>query len=211
MARRKFTYWNRKFHIYLGLYFLLFLWLFAISGLVLNNTGWSFITSKPVDKSVEFSVTTPADDGDDVARALDIMAQVGITGEMHSINARVKEPYDFGFASIRPHAFTFVLVDFDEGIANVRVRKRGFWSGLGNMHTFASMATHRKGMSRDWWMTKLWSFATDALAVGVVVMLGGGIYMWWQIKPKRRVGIVCLAAGCVSCALFVVGLRLLFT
>ena len=58
MARRNFTYWNRKFHIYLGLYFLLFLGLFAISGLVLNNTGWSFITSKPVDKSVEFSVTT---------------------------------------------------------------------------------------------------------------------------------------------------------
>lgn len=209
MARRGFTYWNRKVHIYLGLYFLLFLWLFAISGLVLNNTGWSFIRSAPVDESAEFSVTTPSS-ADDVARAREIMAQLDITGEVHRINANNQEPYDFGFAAIRPHYFTFVRVDLDEGVAAVRVRKRGFWSGLGNMHTFASMSTHGKGMTRDWWMTKVWSVATDALAVGVLVVVCGGVYMWWQVKPKRRVGIVCLAAGCVSCALFVVGIRLLF-
>lgn len=34
--------WNRKIHIYLGLYFLFFLGLFSISGLVLNHPQWAF-------------------------------------------------------------------------------------------------------------------------------------------------------------------------
>jgi hypothetical protein len=33
--------WNRKLHYYLGLYFLFFVWLFALSGLLLNHS-WTF-------------------------------------------------------------------------------------------------------------------------------------------------------------------------
>jgi len=29
--------WNRRLHYYLGLYFLLFLWLFSFTGLLLNH------------------------------------------------------------------------------------------------------------------------------------------------------------------------------
>ena len=32
--------WNRTFHFYLGLYFLFFLWLFSLSGLMLNHGQW---------------------------------------------------------------------------------------------------------------------------------------------------------------------------
>ena len=39
--RRSWRTWNQKLHIYLGLYFLVFLWLFAVSGLLLNH-GWQF-------------------------------------------------------------------------------------------------------------------------------------------------------------------------
>ena len=35
-----FETWNKKLHIYIGLYFLLFLWLFSISGLFLNHPPW---------------------------------------------------------------------------------------------------------------------------------------------------------------------------
>ncbi len=209
MARKGFTYWNRKLHVYLGLYFLLFLWLFAVSGLLLNNTSWKAFKSNPVDVESVAPVTMPTA-GDDIAKAQEIMAQLGVTGEMHRVNPRNPEPYDFGFAVVRPHAFTFVRVDIDEGVAAVRVRKWGFWSGFARLHTFASMSARGNNMFRDWWMTKVWSVAVDAIAVGVMVMLCGGVWMWWQLKPKRRVGLVCLGLGCVSCAVFVVGLRALF-
>ena len=32
--------WNRKLHFYLGLYFLFFLWLFSLTGLMLNHGQW---------------------------------------------------------------------------------------------------------------------------------------------------------------------------
>ena len=35
-----FEFWNRKFHYYLGLYFLFFLWLFSLTGLMLNHQQW---------------------------------------------------------------------------------------------------------------------------------------------------------------------------
>ncbi len=34
--------WNRKLHYYTGLYLLLFLWLFAFTGLLLNHPQWTF-------------------------------------------------------------------------------------------------------------------------------------------------------------------------
>ena len=209
MARRGFAYWNRKAHIYLGLYFLLFVWLFAISGLVLNHTDWELFKSEPVDEHSEIVITSPTGE-DDFAKAREVMAQLGVTGEVHKVNRPKEPPYELGFSVIRPHTFTFVRVDLDEGVAAVRVRHWGFWSGVGRMHTFASMSIRGKGMFRDWLLTKVWSVATDALAVGVIVMLCGGIYMWWRIKPRNRVDLICLGAGILSCAFFVVGMRILF-
>jgi hypothetical protein len=46
----------------------------------------------------------------------------------------------------------------------------------------------------------------DALAAGLIVMVAGSYYMWWQLKKKRALGFVALAAGIASCAVFVTGL-----
>ena len=40
--------WNKKIHIYLGLYMLLFLWLFSISGLFINHHNWFERPPQPV-------------------------------------------------------------------------------------------------------------------------------------------------------------------
>ncbi|HEX6070876.1 MAG TPA: hypothetical protein VFZ18_13670, partial [Longimicrobiaceae bacterium] len=34
--------WTRRLHYYLGLYFLLFIWLFSLTGLLLNHSDWGF-------------------------------------------------------------------------------------------------------------------------------------------------------------------------
>ena len=40
-----FERWNRKLHFYSGLFLLFFMWLFAVTGLVLNHPTWSFAES----------------------------------------------------------------------------------------------------------------------------------------------------------------------
>jgi len=43
--------WSRRIHIWLGLYMLLFLWLFAVSGLFMNHPDW--FNAQPIRTSVD--------------------------------------------------------------------------------------------------------------------------------------------------------------
>jgi hypothetical protein len=46
----------------------------------------------------------------------------------------------------------------------------------------------------------------DALAAALIVMVSGSYYMWYRLKPKRRLGVVALTAGVLSCGAFLAGL-----
>jgi hypothetical protein len=75
--------WNRKIHYYLGLYLLFFIWLFAFSGLLLNNSGWNFFEfwEKRQESAQERALTTPPL-GSDLAQANDLIGQLGLSGEV---------------------------------------------------------------------------------------------------------------------------------
>src|SRR3954471_13936226 len=75
--------WNRKGHYYLGLYFLFFVWLFAFTGLLLNHGSWEFAEVWPNRKvsTYERRIELPSA-GDRVARAKDLLRQLGIHGEI---------------------------------------------------------------------------------------------------------------------------------
>src|SRR5690348_5399668 len=69
--------WNRKLHYYLGLYFLLFVALFAFTGLLLNH-HWKFSEFWPQRKE-SLTVARVATN----ARMEDLMRQFGLAGEVH--------------------------------------------------------------------------------------------------------------------------------
>ena len=56
-------------------------------------------------------------------------------------------------------------------------------------------------------MTKVWSFCIDAIAAGLMVTVLTAIYMWYQLKKKRRLGLVVLSSGVLACSFFLWGLR----
>ena len=51
--------WNRRLHYYLGLYFLFFLWLFALTGLMLNHQQWFRDLYERRESSSERSIESP--------------------------------------------------------------------------------------------------------------------------------------------------------
>jgi len=73
-------------------------------------------------------------------------------------------------------------------------------------HTFSGSRFNQPASERDWMVTSVWVFAMDALALGLVVMVLGSYYMWWQLKKKRTLGFFALAAGFASCGAFVAGI-----
>ena len=84
-----FATWNRKLHYYLELYFLFFLWLFALSGLLLNHGVWAFAQFYPnrrvsaLERTID---TTPS--ASDLDQARSVMRQMGIEGEIAWTEAR---------------------------------------------------------------------------------------------------------------------------
>ncbi|MEJ7810239.1 MAG: PepSY-associated TM helix domain-containing protein [Gemmatimonadaceae bacterium] len=201
--------WTRKLHNYLGLSLLLFLWLFAVSGLVLNHSMWSvakFWTARR-EATTERVIRAPTVTGD-VAIAAELMRQLGIVGEVGETR-RVPDGGRFDFQVVRPGRVVRVDARLDSARARVTEIRLNAWGVLDALHKFTGVVMDEPVRTRDWVLTRIWSLAMDALAVGMVVLVLSGLYLWYRLAEKRRPGLVALALGVACCAFFLYGLGVL--
>jgi len=193
-----FEMWNRKIHYYLGLYFLFFLWLFLLTGLMLNHGRWFAVANQRVETKYEQSVEVPAEIGD-VDRARDLARQLNLKGELDLPASQPPGRFDFNVA--RPKDASQVRVDLTQKRAFVDHFDNGAWAAFRIFHTFSGSRYNAPG-GRDWILTTMWAAAMDALAIGLIVMVFGSYYMWYRLKTRHTLGFAVLAAGFGSCALF---------
>lgn len=203
---KTFEIWNRKLHYYFGLYFLFFLWLFALTGLLLNHSTWRFAQFWPErnETSFERSILPPTG-GDDVARAKQVMSRLGLVGEIDWPNQPQVEGR-LEFSVNRPGNLNRVSVDLARGSAKVQNIRTNMWGIVNVLHTFSGTRSTSPTAQRDWALTGVWVLAMDALAAGLLVMVFGSYFMWYRLKQKRAGGWLSLMAGTLACGLFVVGL-----
>lgn len=200
-----FTIWNRKLHYYLGLYFLFFLWLFAFTGLLLNHS-WKFSEFWPNRNVSTFErVVDAPGTASDLERAREVMRQLGIRGEIEWTAIRPNSTL-FEFRANRPGQNFNVAVD-DAGRAKVEETRINTWGVMRVLHTFSGVRANDARNQRDWALTTLWVLSMDAVSIGMVVMVFGGLYMWFVLPAKRIGGLVALLLGTAVCCVFVFGLR----
>ena len=199
------TKWNRKLHMYLGLYMLLFLWLFSISGLIMNHPDW--FTHKPNRSATEHPVQMP-DLNSNIENAKDIMNQLNISGEI--IFRGKQRPGQFAFIAMRPNERYFVNINLKTRIAKVNTVNPQTAAVIGVLHTFSGVrgiwGESKENSQRDWLPTVIWSFSMDALCVGLIFMVISSLYMALQIKQNRTWCIVSFALGTLICSFFLWGL-----
>lgn len=204
--------WNRRLHFHVGLFFLLFLWLFAITGLVLNHPEWSFAESwskrRETNNERELTALGPEVQGD-LAQAKALMSQLGIEGDILWTTTRT-DPNLFDFQVRRPGYFYFIKTDFARQRATVRLAKVNLWGIAKVLHVFSGTSMDDPRNRRDWALTTLWAYSMDAVAAGLIFMVLSSLYMWWELPQKRIPGAVVLALGSLVCGLFCFGLRWLF-
>jgi hypothetical protein len=202
-ARLSFEAWNRKIHYYLGLFFLFFLWLFALTGLLLNHGQWRLAQAANQRTETQFdrAIGPPAGETD-MARARDVMSQLGLTGEIELPAVRqAAGRFDFGVN--RPKDASQVRVDLSAMRASVQHFDNGGWATFRIFHTFSGSRFNTPDSHRDWIVTSAWVFAMDALCAGLIVIVLGSYYMWYRFKRKNlTMGIVILVAGYAACGLF---------
>ncbi len=201
--------WNRKLHFYLGLYFLFFVWLFAFTGLLLNHS-WKFAEFWPNRKvsSYERRIQPPPP-GDDVSRGHDLMRQLGIVGEIQWGDDKVSGHLDFQVG--RPGHNFAVRADLNQGTAKVERTEINGWGIVRVLHTFTGVRTTDSKNQRDWILTTVWALSMDAVALGLVVMILSGLYMWYGLKSKRKLGSIAFGLGVITCGWLLFGLRLFYS
>lgn len=207
MKARTARLWNRRLHVWMGLYFLLFIWLFAVSGLVLNHHWESTQFYQSEEKRLSrHAITAPA--GDDLAAARALAAQMHLRGEVANAG-RDDETRALRFSVQRPGTAFQVTADLAKGEAEIEQRGPGGWRLLHTLHTFTGVSLTDAERQRNWPLTMAWIIAMDALALGLLVMLGTGIYLWWQMRAKRGLGLLALGSGTGLCLWFLFGLALM--
>jgi hypothetical protein len=195
--------WNRKLHYYLGLYFLFLLWLFSLTGLMLNHQQWFRNLYERRETSFDVTIDTPSGDTT-LARTRDAMRQLNLKGEIDWPLAQPVGHIDFNVS--RPNGAAQVRVDVNAKKAYVKEFENAHLHTFQVFHTFSGSRFNQPASRRDWIVTTVWVWAMDALAVGLVVMVLSSYYMWLQLKKKRSLGLVVLTAGFVCCGVFVAGL-----
>jgi hypothetical protein len=195
--------WNRKLHYYLGLYFLLFLWLFSATGLMLNHQQWFRDLYLRAETSYQMPVEAPRGDSAR-ARTLDLMRQLNLRGEVDWPTSQPVWHLDFNVS--RPNGSAQVRVDLNAKQAFVKEFDNSALHSFQIFHTFSGTRFTQPASRRDWVVTRIWVWAMDALAVGLIVMVLGSYYMWWRLKKRKTLGALVLAAGIASCFAFLLRL-----
>ena len=199
---KTFEVWNRKFHYYLGLYFLFFLWLFSLTGLMLNHQQWFADLYERHQTTYDPDIETPAGQTRE-EQARDVMRQLNLKGEIDWPASQPVGHIDFSVS--RPNGAAQVRVDLNAKHAYVREFDNRALHAFQIFHTFSGSRFNQPASRRDWIVTTVWVLAMDALAAGLLVMVLGSYYMWWKLKKQKALGFVTLVLGFLSCGLFVAG------
>jgi hypothetical protein len=197
--------WNRKLHNYLGLYFLLFIWLFSVTGLLLNH-HWSFAEfwDQRQETSVERAIMPPTATGD-LAVAQELMHQLDIVGELNETK-RSPQGDQFVVNVARPGQMFNIEANLATRRAVVKETRVNGWGVLHMLHTFTGVKQNEPTRQRDWWLMTLWAVSMDALSVGLIVLVLTGLYLWYRLPKKRWPGMIALGLGMVCVGFFVFGL-----
>lgn len=197
------TKWNRKIHMYLGLYMLLFLWIFSISGLFMNHPDWF---KHQGQRSAQEQPVQMPDATSNTEKAQSLMQQLDLTGEI--IFRGKQKSGQFTFIAMRPNQRVFVNVNLQTSVAKLNVVKAQPTATLEILHTFSGVRPiwQEAEPQRDWLPTQIWSFSMDALCVGLIFIVASSLYMAFQIKQKRALCLISFTFGTLICAFFLWGL-----
>jgi hypothetical protein len=188
------NYWSRKFHIHLGLLLLLFIWLFSLSGLLLNhNSKWKFagFWDQRIEKTTRTTIY-PVPNLDSAALLKNIMQQLRISGEVSRVWVTA-DSIDFRVST--PGHERNLCVNLIDGTCVQKELMFNGWGKLRILHTFNGYDKNNPAIQPNWIVTRIWQLSKDIIAGGLIVMSISSWIMWYKLSRKYKWGIVFLLSG----------------
>ena len=194
--RKKITFdrLNRRTHLYAGLFFLPWFFVYGLSSAVFSHPKW--FESGPEKAKVLFDRPYHLDP---IAANADLRA----VGEQVQKENGLPGYFDVyldpeGNLSMYQASFWQVHnVRYDARRERLTEQEPPFrWASLlTRLHT-------RAGFERPGFLEQSWSVMVDLVQIAILLWIATGIYMWWHLKHLRKWGFLALGGGIVSFAVF---------
>lgn len=204
---KDFNFWSRKIHIHLGLFLLLFIWLFSFSGLLLNHSKWeisNFYEKRKQTESVT-SIQIPAA-RDSVTVLSNITSQLKIAGEITNVKTW---PDSLHFQASVPGLVRSFNVNLKTGSCTEKAMQYNWAGKIRTLHTFNGVDKKNANRQPNWIITRIWKLSMDGIAIGLLLLCISSWIMWYKIREKFRWGLMVLALGFAGAIYFVSVLSML--
>jgi hypothetical protein len=201
------VYWNRKLHIYVGLFLLLFILFFSLSGLLLNHSQWEFTSFWKERKETE--IITPVIipiNMDSVSLLHNFMKQLNISGEISNVSIT---PSFINFRVAKPGTIHDIHVDFKSSTGYEKRIVLNWWGKMRILHTFNGSDKMNPGVQPNWFPTCIWRLSMDVIALGLIFLCIGSWIMWFKIRKDYSLGLIVLILGLAGAIFFIFLLRVL--
>ena len=173
---KNFLFINRKLHIHLGLFILLFIWMYFLSGLVIHHGEWKFAQFWEKRKESKIQFTLPIDqltNNSDIAKLVE--DKLNIAGEIENKQI-TPENIDFRISS--PGLLQEIHIDPKTGNGVMKVMKYNFWGKLRTLHLFNGINKNEPSKTPNWIVSKLWRVMMDLTAIILIILSTGSWIMW---------------------------------
>ena len=190
---------NRKTHIYLGLFFLLFVWLFALSGLILNHGGWKFTSFWEEREETIEEFQLPESLLNSITEQ-NILNHFQLTGEVR-VQKQTPELLDLRVES--PGIVNDIHIDLTNGKGTRKQLKYNAWGKLRGLHTFNGVNKDQLSNSPNWWITAAWRFSMDVIAIGLILVCFTSWIMWIKVRNEFKLGYATILISFLLAGYFV--------
>ncbi len=199
MQKKSLIKWNRKIHIYLGLFLLLFIWLFGISGLLLNH-HWEFSNSwekrkvSSYDKTIEISK-----ERDKHILVHEITDKLKLNGSIVNLKYSTDSAH-LNFIASKPGLRYEIQAGLKDGKIMIKETKLDEWEVMRSLHKLRNPTPKELGGRHQPAVALIWSISMDIVSIGLIIICLGGWYLWWQAERKRfYFGLISITGGFILC------------
>jgi hypothetical protein len=194
-------YWNRKFHIYVGLVLLLFILFYSLSGLLLNHSQLkfaSFWNERKVSEKI-LPVKIPAN-LDSSALIKHFMKQLNIAGEVNNVKITQES---INFRAGKPGINHEIRVDLKKSMIVRKDMVFNWWGKIRTLHTFNGSDKENPDAGPNWRVTRIWRLVADSIAIGLIFLCISSWIMWFEIRKNYPFGLIVLTLG-IAVAIFLI-------
>lgn len=188
----------RRTHMYLALFLAPWMLMYALSTLVMSHREFvlSFYPTKTpkmaIERELDYSRTFPTNTTPD-QMGQQILEDLGLEGAHRISGGKGGKPLVID----RQHAVAQRQISYDPTTDKLMVQREEF-RGL----AFLERMHRRRGYQHPYALEDSWAFSVDLTVTVMVFWSLSGLWLWWELRPTRLVGGLCLVVGVALFALF---------